>query len=336
MTEGRLEVEGELELKQFWPVGSSDADTTEIKIKTTDTSFRFRRHAGARFKVTKAFKNATVHGRTTKRAIDDKGYVTVRLQGIDAPELHYCPPALVKRAAQTKEQREAYLEWNFEYRQPLAESAALALATHLQRAGATKLKCTVVSFVDCPNEVFDTYGRFVGEIYVKCGARTDSINLWVVKNGWAMPAFYNSMSEPEIASLLEATNSAYARELGVWNHIASHVGNFDWKSRFRGKGCSVQKDRGEVLVPKVFRRLSTWAVNKRAKMASGDFCKYLRAHGEACFLMEEFLEQGVAAAERELAEFIAGDGSLLFWPEELVFKDAPSRLVGPGGGEVNW
>jgi hypothetical protein len=26
----------------------------------------------------------------------------------------------------------------------------------------------------------------------------------------------------------------------------------------------------------------------------------------------------------------------VFWPEELVFKDAPSRLVGPDGAVVTW
>jgi hypothetical protein len=28
-----------------------------------------------------------------------------------------------------------------------------------------------------------------------------------------------------------------------------------------------------------------------------------------------------AATQRELAEFVDADGTLLFWPEELVFKD---------------
>jgi len=336
MAEGRLEVDGEIDLNQFWPLGSSDADTTKIKIKTTGTSFRFRANAGARFKVTTAFKKATVRGRTTKQAIDDKGFITVRLQGIDAPELHYRPSATLKASEQSKTQHAGYLKWNFEYRQPLAESATVALATFLKRAPMTKLKCTVVSFVDHPNEVFDTYGRFVGEIYVKLGTRTESVNIWAVKNGWAMPAFYNSMSEPEIASLLDATDIAYSRELGVWKNIQTKVGAFDWNLRFRGKGASVQEDGGGVLVPKVFRRLSTWAVNKRAKMATGNFGKYLKAHPDPCFLTDDFLEQGVAAEERDLAEFIGADGSVLFWPEELVFKDAPSKLVGPGGREVKW
>jgi endonuclease YncB( thermonuclease family) len=161
MADGRLEVEGEIDVDQFWPAGTSDADTTKIKVKTTGTSFKFRPHIGAPFKVTNAFSKATVHGKTTKPAIDSKGFITVRLQGIDAPELHYQPSAALKTSEQSKKQHEAYLKWNFEYRQPLAESATVAGATFLKRGGATKLKCTVISFVDSPNDVLDTpTGRF--------------------------------------------------------------------------------------------------------------------------------------------------------------------------------
>lgn len=157
-----------------------------------------------------------------------------------------------------------------------------------------------------------------------------------MQNGWAMPASYNSMSEPEIACLLHATDLAYSRTLSLSPSIQEKVGALDWNLRFRGPGASVQKDDGSVLVPKVFRRLSTWAVNKRAKMVSVDFGKYLRAHCDPCFLTKDFLEQGVAAQERDLAEFIGADGSVLFWPEERIFKDAPSKLAVPGSTEVEW
>ena len=58
MARGRLEVEGHIELDQFWPVGSSDADTSKVVVSTTANSFRFRPDAAAPFKVTKAFASA--------------------------------------------------------------------------------------------------------------------------------------------------------------------------------------------------------------------------------------------------------------------------------------
>lgn len=336
MAEGRLEVEGQIDLAQFWPIGTSDADTAKIKVKTNAGSFRFQPNAGARFRVTKAFRDATVRGRTKRTAIDADGVITVRLQGIDAPELHYRPSAELKRSEQSDKQHESYLNWNFDYRQPLAESATLALGKFLARAGAKTLKCTVVTFVDQPSDVFDTYGRFVGEIYVKFGQRTQSLNIWAVKNGWAYPAFYNSMSEPEIAALLDATDAAYSKNMGVWAHEQGKVGSLDWNLRFRGKGAEREADAGKVLIPKVFRRLSTWAVNRRAKMVSGGFSRYLENHPDPCFELSDFLEQGPAATQRDLAEFVGADGSVLFWPEGLVFKDAPSTLIGPKGRAIRW
>src|SRR5687767_13501090 len=120
MATGLLELTGHIDLSQLWPAGTSDADTSKIRVTTTGNAFRFRSGPDARWKVTHAFDNATVKGRTSKAPIDKQGRVTVRLQGIDAPELHYRPPALSKSAEQTKEQHELYLKWNEEYRQPLA------------------------------------------------------------------------------------------------------------------------------------------------------------------------------------------------------------------------
>jgi endonuclease YncB( thermonuclease family) len=336
MASGLLELIGEIELSQLWPEGTSDADTNKIKVTTTGNAFRFRPDAGARWQVTHAFEGATVKGRTTKAPIDNQGRVTVRLQGIDAPELHYRPPAVLKKAEQTNEQHELYLEWNEEYRQPLAETATIELRRFLDEAGAEPLPCVVRSYVDQPNDVFDTYGRFVGDIFVQIAGRERHVNRWLVEQGWAVPGLYNSMSSDEITSLIDAATRAYDGGLGVWQSLAEVAADFDWKLIFRGKGAPAQADEGLVLIPKIYRRLATWAVNRRAKMVTGGFARYLGAQSDPCFVTDDFLEQGTAATERELAEFVDTDGTLLFWPEELVFKDAPSRLVGSGGAVVTW
>jgi hypothetical protein len=54
------------------------------------------------------------------------------------------------------------------------------------------------------------------------------------------------------------------------------------------------------------------------------------------FLTPDFLEQGPAALTRRLDEFVESDGFFSLWPEEVVFKEAPSRLTGPGGVPVTW
>lgn len=134
MAVGLLEVAGSIDLAQFWPLGSSDADTTQIRVDVAAGAFHFRLNPGAPLRVTHAFDNAKVKGTGTYDVIKN-GKVTVRLQGIDAPELHYRPAAQKKKADQTDEQHKLYLKWNLEFRQNLAETATVALTTFLQGIG---------------------------------------------------------------------------------------------------------------------------------------------------------------------------------------------------------
>jgi hypothetical protein len=97
MAAGLLEVDGSIDIAQFWPVGSSDADTSQIKVDVTGNAFRFRPHDDAPFQVTHALDKAKVKGSATYDAIRN-GKITVRLQGMDAPELHYRPAAAKKKA----------------------------------------------------------------------------------------------------------------------------------------------------------------------------------------------------------------------------------------------
>jgi hypothetical protein len=86
------------------------------------------------------------------------------------------------------------------------------------------------------------------------------------------------------------------------------------------KSAPLQPDEGEVVLPKLFRRLAAWAVNKRAKMVSGTFKAYLASKkDDVCFETEDYLRQGPAATVRRLAEFVEADGTILAWPEQLVF-----------------
>lgn len=339
MATGLLEVQGTIDVTQFWPTGGSDADTTSLRVDVAGNAFRFRPNPDAPWQVTHAFENAKVHGRVTKAPIDAHGKITVRLQGVDAPELHYRPAAAKKVSEQTAEQRSLYLQWNLEFRQPLAETATRRLAELLGSVGANPLPCLVWSFVDEPNEVFDAYARFVGAIIVSVNGQSLQLNRWLTQQGWTLPAFYSSMSNDEIEPLLADAEEAWENDRGVWAHLADYVGSLDFNLVYRGKNAPINEaaDTGLVLLPKLFRRLAAWAVNKKAKMASGTFRSYLQGKREACFLLEQFLQQGpTASTVYMLEEFIDSDGWISVWPEELVFQEAPSVLKGPGGAAVTW
>ena len=109
MATGLLEVTGTIDLDQFWPSGTSDADTTKLLVAVDQDAFRFRPAPSEPFKVTHVFDDAIVIGETRKPAIDSQHRVTIRLQGIDAPELHYTPQAVLSRKEQTDEQHQLYL-----------------------------------------------------------------------------------------------------------------------------------------------------------------------------------------------------------------------------------
>ena len=333
---GLLELTGHIDVSQLAPQGSSDADTTKIAVTTSDAAFRFRADAGASWQVTRAFAGATVKGRVSKAVIDTQGRVTVRLQGVDAPELHYRPSAVLKKGQQSEEQRTKFPP--LEPRLPATfRRDGDARAAHVPRlARSRSAACVVRSYVEKPSDVFDTYGRFVGNIYVGVDSEERSINTWLVEQGWAVPAFYNSMSAAEIETLIDAAGLAFESEAGIWPWLADSALEFDWNLQYRRKATTPEPDEGWVVLPKLFRRVATWMVNRRAKMFTGGFTKFLEAQGDPCFLTEDFLDQGPAATQRELVEFVDTDGGVLIWPEDLVFRDAPSRLVGADGQDVEW
>jgi len=88
----------------------------------------------------------------------------------------------------------------------------------------------------------------------------------------------------------------------------------------------------------LLRRLSAYVVNRKAKIVLGKFKSYLRSKrsSDTVHLTAEFLTQGATAAPVHfLDEFVQG-GLTTVWPEEIVFREKPSRVIAPGGGPVTF
>jgi endonuclease YncB( thermonuclease family) len=341
MANGLLRVFGTIDLSQFWPTGSSDADTAKILVDVGQRGFEFRPDSRAPFRSTRAFRNAIVIGRVRRTAIDSNNRITVRFQGIDAPELHYRPQSHLRDSqGRTRRQKERYLEVNEEYRQHGAETATVKLLNFLAKAGQDPLPCRVETAVDSPDEVFDTYGRFVGDIIVRIGQREYNVNRWLVRMGHAYPAFYNSMSVDEINALRAAADEAWANDRHIWRNLSDYADDFDWELQYRRPSripvYVETADMGEIVLPKLFRRLAKWEVNRYAGMITTTFWSYLDQRNDACYLTEEFLEAPTTAPIHGLHEFLHMDNYFECWPEDLVFREASSRLIQPGGGTVNW
>ena len=88
-------------------------------------------------------------------------------------------------------------------------------------------------------------------------------------------------------------------------------------------------------MPKLFRRLSTWVVNKKSKIVSSSFVAYLDQKPDDLHRTDEFLQQGSSAAPiYELSYFIGANGSFRALPGDLVFREAPADLVGKDGKPI--
>ncbi|MET3909122.1 endonuclease YncB(thermonuclease family) [Bradyrhizobium sp. S3.3.6] len=339
MPVGLLEVEGTIEISQFWPEGRSDADTTKVVVNVAPDAIRFRKNDSSPFHPTHVFDNAKVKGRTATAPIKN-GKLTIRLQGIDAPELHYQPSPLspAEKKGLTDAKRKAYHEVTHPYRQFLGATSSKALHDFLSNTGEATLACRVFTHVDAPNEVFDTYGRLVGDIEVTVANKAVDINHWLVEQGFAYPTFYSSMNDDEIRAFLALTKIARTKKLPVWKALAKTIPAFDFDLREPKKNETdvLATDKGPVILPKLYRRQTNWAARKKATVTSQNFQKFL-AEGsggkpDTCYAIDDFLANGVhSATPRNFADFVEGGTKIKFQPDGLVFGEAPSTLVGADG-----
>lgn len=341
---GTLRITGVVELEQFWPINDSDADTTKIKLTVGDNSFEYRETGATVFNKTVVFKDAVSRGsistpvvKTSKR--DGVQTITVRLQGVDAPELHYKAAPLKNKPDITPAQRAAFNKLNVERRQCFAESATVSLFNHLKQFTDTGVVVVVFeSEVDKPFEVVDTYGRFIGNIVVN-GDR--DINTWLVENGWCSPAFYTSMSNDEIDIFLKAWVKGKKIKGRTSKSISKIASTFNWDLVYRKPGTiqnfMVGEDKGKTIMPKIFRRQVAWMVAKKAKVISAgtSFKAQLKKSPDQLILLNDFLTNGSTASKvYALDDFISIDNKILKNPEEFVFQEKPGTLINSNGEKI--
>ena len=337
MFKGLLEVSGTIDLNQFWPIGESDADTVKVLLSGPD-AFTFRSDSDSESRVTHAFEGAVVKGKTSTPAIK-AGHVTIRLQGIDAPELHYRPIApVINKIRPTPEQRSAFNKVNKNFRQKFGETATAELKNHLGKAGNSPLHCVIRTAVDHPKDVFDTFGRLIGDVIITESGKEFNANLWLCEHGWAFPTFYSSMSREEIERLTALSEKAHKSHAGIWRFVSADLTEFDSSLVFRDHGIpDAAADAGHVILPKLFRRRSTFSGALAAKMVSGNFKNYLQTEPDPCFETHDFLAAGrTKAKKRHLDEFVSEGGKFTIAAKDLVFAELPSRVVGADGKPVHW
>ena len=334
MATGMLTVTGTLDTSQFWPTARSDADT--VKVGVTAASFTFTPDPSKqKAQLTKAFQGAQVQGKGKTAAIKN-GVITIRLQGIDATELHY-RASLPSKGAANK-----LVNNGTDFRQFFGETATVKLHDQIAKAGRSPVACTVVTRVDHPNDVFDTFGRFIGNVFVKIGGKDADMNLWLAENGWAFPTFYNSMSKQEINDVLTRSNAARKKGLGIWPQLMEHVGqlNLGMIERRKVTTFDPKKDVGPVLMPKIFRRLVRFTVSQQNHLFTGDFRSFLGQQTDPFLLLTDFLKNpkvkapGKSTPNGNLQSRFSPQEVFQDLPGDLVFFEQPSTLVDAKGKKI--
>jgi endonuclease YncB( thermonuclease family) len=341
MPAGLLEVQGTIDVSQFWPSGTSDADTTKVILKVGANAIKFRKNENSPSQTTHVFENAKVRGKTGSKEPLKGGKVTIRLQGIDAPELHYMPAPLSKAEKQGLSQAKltAYHDVTHSYRQLLGATTTKALHDFLAQGGATTFDCRVFTRIDKPNDAFDTYGRLIGDIEVTKSGQKVNLNHLLVEQGLAFPTFYSSMTNDEINAYLALAKTARSKKLGVWKFLSKTIGPFDFTLLEPKKNdlTVLPTDKGSALFPKLYRRYTSWSARNKAKVIKLTFQKYLNGNGKPddCFTTADFLANGVhSATHHGFDEFVVAGKTIKFEPDGLVFSEAASTLVGPDGKPI--
>src|SRR5262245_9435177 len=336
---GLLRVKGTIDISQFWPTGKSgvlsDADTVHVQVNPA-TSFVYEGN------VTRAFDYAWLKTRKNKDGSRSpiyvivsqataKAHIKVRLQGIDAPELHY-------HVAQKKP----------EVRQNWGKRAAAELRKFLKaNTSGTAIDCLVDTLVNSPADVFDVYGRFVGDIMVAKGQSIVDINHWLIENGWAFPAHYNSAQPDEISAI----NALWAKgQPGIKKSIVTRATD-DMYGLPAGKAgdnpADAKSDKGRVVLPKMFRRLVGFHEDPRGATTLDDFLKLKINEKDKVIDLAVF--KTLTPAQRQnpdkknsgvplipLHQLVKSGNRLSRKPETIVFIEKPGVLKNDKGPVTSW
>jgi endonuclease YncB( thermonuclease family) len=338
--QGEVQINGKIGLDQFYSRGGkSDADT--VKINLTVDSIRFRSDQDTEWQ-----ENLTVLEDAYVRknpVIDDKRRIKIRLQGIDAPELHYRADS--KGHSMIENQKSKLKLINKEYRQPWGAKAASQLAEFLYEFHRNEdekkyVDAYAFSRVNTPNDLFDAYGRAVADIVLS--ESKINMNQWLVERGWAFPDFYNSMSKDEVSILKDRGESAKSSSKGIWKDFSHDLVPFDFDLYFPTKDNEivVDNDAGNINLPKLFRRQTTYEVLKKATVFDySSLKKYLATRKDRCYLLEEYFETGdeneKLSPTRNLGEFVGEDGTIFFSPGDLIFIEGEAVVKGNDGRIIN-
>jgi len=338
---GHIEINGRISLAQFWPEGNSDADTTKILLKLNEDSFWFYPGGSAKPKNTQVFLNGMVKPASGKSvnpvkfAGGPRQYITLRLEGIDAPELHYrfYDPATIAKYKGIAD----FKKYNIDYRQYFSEIATEALADMLKKYADSDNTVPAVFYsnnITHPGDVCDVYGRFVG--YILINNKKINVNQWLLSQGFVFPSFYDSAQNSEITTLTAIYDQAKIKKNTMLTYYSDLRLPFDYGLVYRKKGKSDSaNDVGKLILPKLYRRLCCYSILSKAGVAPPSFDDYLKSKKDDKLILAPDLKNFRKSAKkskfsglRNIIDIYKND-ILSVDPALIVFIEKGSKLIDP-------
>jgi endonuclease YncB( thermonuclease family) len=321
MAKGLLQLKGTIDILQFWPENMSDGDTVNVTVDPDGFEFSSDPAHHEPFRVTHIFDDAVSQGSGSRKVVHN-GRVTVRLEDADTAELHYS----------------ALIQGTKIFRQYTGETAATKLHDMIATVNARPVPCKIRTAVDHPSDVFDTYGRMISNLFIYPDGYEVNVNHWLIENGWALPAFYNSASASEITDVLRLTDEAWTARRGAWACLSNNLLNPDFTMLFRPHGVpSPETDLGPLVMPKLFRRQVLWHVQSAAHKFTGSFAHFLEKQKDGWVRLNDFLDNPHAkptSKTHDLSQLVDQNGVFTAAPADIVFFEKPSTLRDENGRKI--
>ncbi len=199
------------------------------------------------------------------------GSVQLRLQGIDAPELHYALASQPRAAGA----RDALMAWLGVQAITYAADAATVMTADPPGVPAVVLADTV-----------DARGRVIAYLLRRCPGTSarrhhvdtsllaETANHALLAAGHVYFLAYTSLPVEHRRVLRDVARAARARKLGVWSADATKRG-------FLLRGVRSLAPGGALVFPKLFRRCVDYVAQRYAYGFAGTFVDWLEGHGSA-------------------------------------------------------
>ncbi len=321
MAKGLLQLKGTIDIQQFWPENMSDGDTVTVVPDPDGFEFTPDPNHNEPARVTHIFDNAVCKGSDTRKVIHN-GKVTIRLEHADCAELHYSVP----------------VKGTKNFRQFTAETATTSLHSLIAASRGRPVPCKVRTTVDHPNNVFDTYGRMIGNIFIYPDGQEMNVNHWLIENGWAFPAFYNAASAEEINTVLQLAEESRKAKRGAWACLSNKLHDPDFSLLFRPHSVpDAAGDLGPLVFPKLFRRQVLWHMKTVVGEFTGSFVHFLEKQKDEWVRLADYLENPHAkpsSRTRDLSRLVDEHGVFTAGAADIVFVEKPSTLQDAKGRRI--